>query len=84
MGGAAEVIDQVFGKGLQNLSNVADKLGFDKSGSDKSGTGTAEDDKALKKKKPTKKSARAALVAGGATGVESSLSTSGRGTLLGN
>ena len=84
----AVLIEQITGKGVQNLGGLADFIGLDKPKKKKNGTATQNKD--AKKVTPrgiAKKNARSALVVGSPKGilsVEDQGATSGRGTLLGN
>ncbi len=88
MGQITAILDQILGKGFQNLSGALDVIGLDKPKSKKARGATEigqTDVKKTTKKDVGKRTARSALLAGGqARGILSPTPTSGRGTLLGN
>ena len=82
------IIEQITGKGIQNLGNLLDDIGFDKKKKKKRNDSTSATDKRVVTPKGiAKRNARTALVVGSPRGVlsiEDQTATSGRGTLLGN
>lgn len=84
----AVLIDQITGKGTQNLSGALDFLGFDKPKKKKKATATGAKDKLkVTPQSRAKKGARAAIVVGSPRGIldiEDQAATSGRGTILRN